>query len=317
MKYYNLIILFAIAVAFPLHAQNTVGVGTANPQGTLHIDAAKNTSGASDTEDDVIVSTSGNVGVGTLNPSSALDVNGNVLVQGNDSVTGNDVVTNSFVTGSLKYGSVLSSPPKAKLDIETSSAGKGLRLSNGTQTGGSNFIPVLGVDASGNATWKNLQSVTSIVSGGISVGTRILNSSASSYYTISSPNVTIPSGGGLWLIYAKVIVGNYAATATANTYGTARKDIYMYLRNGTTDITSTMVYPETTGSCIGILQLTHMYYAGDSNASAVTLNLAVKSDHVETGSSTSGNTRYSAYQTYGGSFWTDPVFFAIRIDYTN
>lgn len=319
MKYYSLIILFTLATAFSAKAQTTnkVGVGTNSPQGTFHIDAAKNTSGTTNVGDDVIVKeSSGNVGLGVIAPINKLHISGNTIITGNDSVTSGVGTRNNYTTKNLKYGTTLTTP-KAKLDIEASTIRTGLRLDNGTQSGGANFIPVLGTDATGNAVWKDLESVTEMVKGSIEVDKRILDTSAATYYPISGSGLTIPSGGGLWLIYAKVIVGNYAATSTANTYGTGRRDIFMYLRNGSNNEAVTVVYPETAGNCIGILQLTHIFDAGNSSASAVTLDLAVKSVHVQTGGTPTGNDRYRAYKTYGGSFWTDPVFFAIRVDYQN
>ena len=327
MKYYSLIILFVFAVTFSMEAQNNVGIGTTNPQSTFHIDANKNTSGSSNTADDVIVNTSGNVGIGKISPTEKLHINGNTLITGNDSVTGNVDVVNNYITNNIKYGNTLSASPKAKLDIEAASANTGLRIANGTQTG--KTIPVLTVDGSNNAIWKELPQITSIAKGIVAVDRRILNTNATTYYPITSQNLTIPAGGGLWLIYAKVIIGNYRGTSSVGTLGTVQRDVFMYLRESSTILTSTMVYPETTGSCIGILQLTHIYDAGPSTATAKTLDLAVRSDHFETANVPSNpnttaqwNITHRAFRIYGNAtdgsnYWTDPLFFAIRIDHKN
>ena len=56
-----------------------VGIGTSTPKDILHIDANKdtNTGGSSPTnfKDDVYINTSGNVGIGTLDPTAKLDIN--------------------------------------------------------------------------------------------------------------------------------------------------------------------------------------------------------------------------------------------------
>ncbi len=61
--------LLAGSFAFS-QADKTMGVGTDNPKGPLHIDAQKNTSadGTTNTADDVIVNSNGNLGVGTAAP---------------------------------------------------------------------------------------------------------------------------------------------------------------------------------------------------------------------------------------------------------
>lgn len=54
-----------------------VGVGTTSPQGAFHVDAAKNTVvGGTPTNfnDDFVVTSDGNIGVGTLSPSTKLDI---------------------------------------------------------------------------------------------------------------------------------------------------------------------------------------------------------------------------------------------------
>lgn len=55
-----------------------IGINTESPLGSslLHIDAKRNTSGSSNTTDDVVVSSQGYLGVGTTNPASNLSING-------------------------------------------------------------------------------------------------------------------------------------------------------------------------------------------------------------------------------------------------
>ncbi|MBF0575537.1 hypothetical protein [Dysgonomonas sp. GY617] len=56
------------------HAQ--VGINTTNPQGVFHVDPQKDTNvtGTSGTEDDIIVTSAGNMGIGTINPEAKLHI---------------------------------------------------------------------------------------------------------------------------------------------------------------------------------------------------------------------------------------------------
>lgn len=65
--------IFGIS-SFLVQAQ--VGINTKTPDtGTwMHIDAKGNTSGVSNTSDDVVISKDGNIGIGTLSPKAKLDI---------------------------------------------------------------------------------------------------------------------------------------------------------------------------------------------------------------------------------------------------
>lgn len=69
----KLLWIFGIS-SFLVQAQ--VGINTKTPDtGTwLHIDAKGNTSGVSNTSDDVVISKDGNIGIGTLSPKAKLDI---------------------------------------------------------------------------------------------------------------------------------------------------------------------------------------------------------------------------------------------------
>lgn len=60
-------ILFFTEISF-----SQVGINTSQPQGIFHIDAKKNTSGTTNTSDDVLVTSKGYLGVGTIAPDAAL-----------------------------------------------------------------------------------------------------------------------------------------------------------------------------------------------------------------------------------------------------
>lgn len=73
----NLIIIFSI-IGTSAFCSAQVGIGTTTPQGTLHIDAGKNTTAgtpATNFNDDVVVTSTGNVGIGTLTPATKLEIN--------------------------------------------------------------------------------------------------------------------------------------------------------------------------------------------------------------------------------------------------
>ena len=63
-----------------------VGINTDDPQGVFHIDPQKNTSGGANVSDDVIVTPTGNTGIGTLNPTRKLEI-----------------VTNGAITPGVKF----------------------------------------------------------------------------------------------------------------------------------------------------------------------------------------------------------------------
>lgn len=71
-------LLHIILVLFcNIYSYGQFGVGTNTPQGIFHVDAKQNTvvtSTPSNFEDDVVVSTSGDVGIGTLTPSTKLEI---------------------------------------------------------------------------------------------------------------------------------------------------------------------------------------------------------------------------------------------------
>lgn len=67
--------VFIVAiVCFGCQLQAQIGINTESPQGIFHIDGAGNTSGSSNVSDDVIVKANGNVGVGTVSPTTKLHI---------------------------------------------------------------------------------------------------------------------------------------------------------------------------------------------------------------------------------------------------
>ncbi len=70
------LILACILSGTGLYAQ--IGVNTENPQALFHIDAKGNSNGAVDIDDDVVITSDGKVGVGTVSPGATLDVLGKI-----------------------------------------------------------------------------------------------------------------------------------------------------------------------------------------------------------------------------------------------
>lgn len=72
-------LLFFYAL-IPVAGYSQVGINTSNPQNTFHIDGSKDNAStgaptATQQANDVIVTTSGNVGLGTVSPSAKLEIN--------------------------------------------------------------------------------------------------------------------------------------------------------------------------------------------------------------------------------------------------
>lgn len=72
MKKKILLLMGIFSIGILLHAQ--VGINTQNPQGVFHIDPYANTSGATGTADDIIVTADGKTGIGTVTPRTLLDI---------------------------------------------------------------------------------------------------------------------------------------------------------------------------------------------------------------------------------------------------
>lgn len=105
--------LFTIAsvFAFYAHSYAQVGINTNNPQGSFHIDAAKDnpttgTPPAAQQINDFVVTNSGQVGIGTISPTDKLDVSsGNARIRNinsNIGVGGVDRVVVADANGVLK-----------------------------------------------------------------------------------------------------------------------------------------------------------------------------------------------------------------------
>lgn len=84
-----------------------IGIDTSNPQGVLHVDGAKNNAETGvptllQAADDVIIKSTGNVGIGTLTPSYKIEINSGVLNTSGVRLT--QLTTSSTPVGNIKTG---------------------------------------------------------------------------------------------------------------------------------------------------------------------------------------------------------------------
>lgn len=66
-----------------------VGINTQNPQGVFHVDAKSDTNGTTGTGDDIIVTSRGYMGIGTIEPKERLDLRGTIRIVDGNQGTGN------------------------------------------------------------------------------------------------------------------------------------------------------------------------------------------------------------------------------------
>lgn len=76
-KYTTFICTVCVSLLFNT-VQAQIGVQTENPLGVLHVDPKQDTNAAGtiNTSDDVVVTSAGNVGIGTVTPTAKLDIRG-------------------------------------------------------------------------------------------------------------------------------------------------------------------------------------------------------------------------------------------------
>lgn len=74
-----------------------IGVQTENPLAIFHIDPKRdtNSTGTANTSDDIVVTTSGNVGIGTIAPSTKLDVRGTFRLRDGNQAANRVLVTDA------------------------------------------------------------------------------------------------------------------------------------------------------------------------------------------------------------------------------
>lgn len=120
-KNVSILMFIASGIFLLIHAQ--VGISNSNPQGTFHVDGAKDNPAVgvptiAEQANDVVVTSTGRVGIGTTLPTEMLDIVGRGRVRTMDMVAGTNAVTPVYsdsngvlvkASPSAAYGAVLSS----------------------------------------------------------------------------------------------------------------------------------------------------------------------------------------------------------------
>jgi hypothetical protein len=84
-----------------------VGINTDDPQGLLHVDAKGDTNGSLNTDDDVVITPEGRIGVGTLSPLNRLDIHGTIRIA--DGTQGDGKILMSDADGVAKWTNIAGS----------------------------------------------------------------------------------------------------------------------------------------------------------------------------------------------------------------
>ncbi|WP_353123517.1 hypothetical protein [Dysgonomonas capnocytophagoides] len=132
-KFYLLIGISSVGIL--LHAQ--VGINTQNPQGILHIDSKGDTSLSTNTDDDIIVDSNGNMGIGTIAPQAKLDILGKIRI--NDGTQEDGYVLTSDANGLASWKRI-TSPAYLALDNLSSGINLSMISANNSEVGGDKWF---------------------------------------------------------------------------------------------------------------------------------------------------------------------------------
>ena len=169
-----------------LNAQ--VGISNSNPQGTFHVDGAKDNPStgvpsAAQQANDMVVTATGKVGIGSTSPTEMLDVVGHARVRMMDIAAGTNAVTPVYTDSN---GVLVKASPSATYGAVISSIGNNVAsgatapLVTGLVDGGIYKAVVMVGDACANATVAEYY---------------VINFSASGLYSINGLGGNLGSGG--------------------------------------------------------------------------------------------------------------------------
>lgn len=284
----KIIIGFAVLGTTLTFAQ--AGVNTKEPQAPLHIDAKGDTQNNTQTKDDIVVDKDGNLGIGTLNPKSKLEVHGNVVVADEDVVKGNVKAKVMTTQAGIRIGKEDLIGIQDGLEIFGEGIGKGLKLENEPQINDTNlrYVPVMTQKSNdGVLTWTNLPTVTTTVEGNVSgtIGTNWSNITSEIY--LSQP--------GYWI----VLISFTSLTTDSHVSNKNRSNVFVQLWDETNqrEITRGASSTESSGFKVGAPQYMHV----------------VK---VESPTKIRGRAKclFTTNVQSGVEFWGYPKFYAIRIN---
>ncbi|MGJ1447545.1 hypothetical protein ACR79S_13605 [Sphingobacterium spiritivorum] len=101
----SLLLLLWISGLATLQAQQA-GVNTKNPQAVLHVDAKKDNNPTVQEADDFVVTSSGNVGIGTISPTHKMDIRGKIQIRDGGERTGSVLTSNSTGLAQWNYPAI-------------------------------------------------------------------------------------------------------------------------------------------------------------------------------------------------------------------
>ncbi len=291
------LILFSFCV-IPLSLSAQVGINTNNPLGTFHIDPQGDTNDPLNISDDVIVTSNGNVGIGTLTPGKKLEIQGNEIITGTDLIQGNIKSNVISAQQALRVNAPDLTDVAPTLEIFADSPGEGLKLEDGTQNindqPSMRMIPVMQEKAGdpGVMQWVNLPLVTKTVTGTITNGTSIGTSDSNIGTTLT---LTEP---GRWIIFVSFAAVNRTTTPSNNNRSNVFVSLYDVTGGGSgTEVTRAASSSESDGWRVSIPQLIHLVETTSSRTFQVKAKSLI------------GSANYKVDQDFGL-----PKLFAVKID---
>ncbi|MCT2406050.1 hypothetical protein NZD88_00600 [Chryseobacterium antibioticum] len=193
-------ICIPVAVIFSISVFSQVGINTAAPQATLHVDGNKDNplTGApslAQQANDVVITSSGRVGVGTINPTAQLQTTGNMIL-------GAATLTN----GTTGYSTMVRNNTTGELKVASSSSGNTFVFNNVVYQ----INNVSGDFINDFNTNLNSTQYTVIITGSSFITANGGGLSNSSTGTFSPKNIYAYSNGGTWHLSADYRGGSTA-----------------------------------------------------------------------------------------------------------
>lgn len=189
-----------LAVIFSISVFSQVGINTAAPQATFHVDGNKDNPSTGvpsliQQANDMVVTSGGRVGIGTINPTAQLQTTGNMIL-------GAATLTN----GTAGYSTMVRNNTTGELRVATSSSGNAFVFNNVVYQ----INNVSGDFINDFNTNVNSTQYTVIITGSSFITANGGGLSNSSTGTFSPKNIYAYSNGGTWHLSADYRGGNTA-----------------------------------------------------------------------------------------------------------